>query len=92
MSEEIQREKIEKLIRKLKLKNEEWNALGVMILASRREIRKMERANAMPKFMQTLDNKIYTKLLKIAKERGITIQELIRTVIITDWLKHKDKP
>lgn len=37
MTEDVQREKILKLIKKLKLKNEEWNALGVMLLISRRE-------------------------------------------------------
>jgi len=37
MREDINREKIQKLLKKLKLKNEEWNALGVMLLISRRE-------------------------------------------------------
>jgi hypothetical protein len=37
MNEEIQREEIQKLIKKLKLKNTELNALGVMLLISRRE-------------------------------------------------------
>lgn len=37
MREDINREKIQKLIKKLKLKDEEWNALGVMLLISRRE-------------------------------------------------------
>jgi predicted DNA-binding ribbon-helix-helix protein len=41
----------------------------------------------MPKFMQTLDEEIYNKLQEIANNRGITIQELIRAVIIPDWLK-----
>jgi predicted DNA-binding ribbon-helix-helix protein len=41
----------------------------------------------MPKFMQTLDEEIYNKLQEIANSRGITIQELIRAVIIPDWLK-----
>jgi predicted DNA-binding ribbon-helix-helix protein len=41
----------------------------------------------MPKFMQTLDEEIYNKLQQIANNRGITIQELIRAVIIPDWLK-----
>lgn len=45
MSDEIQREKIQKLIKKLKLKNEEWNALGVMLLVSRREKMKGRRSN-----------------------------------------------
>lgn len=38
-----------------------------------------------PKFMQTLDNEIYKKLQEIASNRGITVQELIRAVIIPDW-------
>ncbi len=37
MNEEIRREEIQKLIKKLKLKNTELNALGVMLLISRRE-------------------------------------------------------
>jgi predicted DNA-binding ribbon-helix-helix protein len=35
----------------------------------------------MPKFMQTLDNEIYSKLDEIAKQRGISVQELIRAVM-----------
>jgi len=45
----------------------------------------------MPKFMQTLDEEIYDRLAEIAKSRGITIQELIRAVIIPDWLKEMKK-
>ena len=45
----------------------------------------------MPKFMQTLDEEIYNRLQEIANERGITIQELIRAVIIPDWLKQREK-
>ena len=41
----------------------------------------------MPKFMQTLDDEIYAKLAEIAKQRGISVQELIRAVIVPDWLK-----
>lgn len=36
-NEEIQREKILRMVKKIKLKNPEWNALGVMLLISRRE-------------------------------------------------------
>ena len=43
----------------------------------------------MPKFMQTLDEELYKQLQEIANERGITIQELIKAVIIPDWLKQK---
>jgi len=43
------------------------------------------------KFMQSLDPQVYAELRKIAKERGITMQELIRAVIVPDWM-HKDEP
>jgi len=36
--------------------------------------------------MQTLDDMIYRELEKIAKRRGITIQELIRAVIVPEWI------
>ena len=39
------------------------------------------------KFMQSLDPQIYTQLRKMAKDRGITMQELIRAVIVPDWMK-----
>jgi hypothetical protein len=44
----------------------------------------------MAKFMQTLDDEIYEKLSKIAKERGLTVQELIRAVIIPFWLGYQE--
>jgi len=34
------------------------------------------------KFMQSLDPQVYGELRKIAKDRGITMQELIRAVIV----------
>lgn len=37
--------------------------------------------------MQTLDDEIYKRLEQIAKQRGITVQELIRAVIIPDWMQ-----
>jgi len=45
----------------------------------------------MPKFMQTLEQPIYDKLEKTAKDKGITVQELIRAVIIPDWLEKQQK-
>ena len=42
-----------------------------------------------PKFMQTLDKEIYDKLQQIANERGIKVQELIRAVIVPEWLKNR---
>lgn len=41
--------------------------------------------------MQTLDEEIYNQLQEIANNRGITIQELIRAVIIPDWLREMRK-
>src|SRR6266496_5120721 len=38
------------------------------------------------KFMQSLDPQVYGELRKIAKDRGITMQELIRAVIVPDWM------
>jgi len=43
----------------------------------------------MPRFMQTLETDILNKLAIIAKERGITVQELIRAVIIPEWMKDR---
>ncbi len=40
----------------------------------------------LPKFMQTLDDVIYKELDKVARKRGITIQELIRAVIVPEWV------
>jgi hypothetical protein len=37
--------------------------------------------------MQSLDPEIYAQLRKMAKDRGITMQELIRAVIVPDWMK-----
>ena len=45
----------------------------------------------LPKFMQSLDQEILEKLSVIAKKRGITVQELIRAVIIPDWLKEQEQ-
>lgn len=48
--------------------------------------------DSMPKFMQSLDQEIYDKLQQIANARGIKVQELIRAVIVPDWLKiHEEK-
>ena len=39
------------------------------------------------KFMQTLDTDVYRQLNTLAKERGIPVQELLRAVILPDWMK-----
>jgi len=41
--------------------------------------------------MQSLGDAAYTKLRKIADERDITVQELIRAIVIPDWLKFAEK-
>jgi len=41
--------------------------------------------------MQSLGDAAYTKLRKIADERDITVQELIRAIVIPDWLKIVEK-
>jgi hypothetical protein len=51
----------------------------------------LEVSNKM-KFMQMLDSQTYRVLQKEAKNRGASIQELLRTVIIPDWLsEHRKK-
>jgi len=46
-----------------------------------------KRRKVPTKFMQSLDPQVYAELRKIAKDRGITMQELIRAVIVPDWMK-----
>ncbi len=38
------------------------------------------------KFMQVLDRAIFTQLKRLAKSRGVTVQELIRVLVIPDWM------
>ena len=42
---------------------------------------------AMPKFMQSLGAETYQRLTIEAKMRDVTVQSLIRTVIVPDWLR-----
>jgi len=41
----------------------------------------------MPKFMQSLGPDSYQRLALEAKARDVTVQSLIRTVIVPEWLK-----
>jgi predicted DNA-binding ribbon-helix-helix protein len=41
----------------------------------------------MPKFMQSLDAHVYHELKQIAKRKGISVQELIRAVIVPEWMR-----
>jgi hypothetical protein len=38
------------------------------------------------KFLQTLDTDIYNTLNIVAKENGIPVEELLRIVIVPDWM------
>ncbi|HZY48126.1 MAG TPA: hypothetical protein VFE96_10055 [Candidatus Bathyarchaeia archaeon] len=38
------------------------------------------------KFMQVLDRAVYQRLKELAIQRGVTVQELIRVLLIPDWL------
>ncbi len=39
------------------------------------------------KFMQTLSTETFAALQAISRERGISLQELIRAQVIPDWLR-----
>jgi len=43
------------------------------------------------KYLQTLSQEIYTELNRIAKEKGISIQVLIRAVIIPEWIRTQER-
>jgi hypothetical protein len=47
-------------------------------------VEKMPRNNK--KFMQTLETETYHVIAKEASQRGATVQELLRAVIIPEWL------
>jgi len=46
----------------------------------------------LPESMPTLDREVRTKLQGLAKEKGITPQELVRAVIVPEWLKSSSSP
>jgi hypothetical protein len=39
------------------------------------------------KFMQVLDRTIFLRLKALAKSRGVTVQELIRVLVIPEWMR-----
>ena len=49
----------------------------------------VELSGKMKKFLQSIDDNIYKQLEKHAEKRGIKVQELIRSIIIPDWLSKK---
>jgi len=46
----------------------------------------VELSGKMKKFLQSIDDNIFKQLKKEGDKRGIKVQELIRSVIIPDWL------
>jgi predicted DNA-binding ribbon-helix-helix protein len=43
------------------------------------------------KFMQSLEGPPFRKLKKIAKQRGVSLQGLIRAVVIPEWMREEEK-
>jgi len=43
------------------------------------------------KFMQVLDRGIFLKLKDMARNRGVTVQELIRVLVIPDWMRRSQE-
>ncbi len=41
----------------------------------------------MAKFMQSLNPEVYSELESMAEERKITVQELVRAIIIPEWMR-----
>ncbi len=39
------------------------------------------------KFMQTLDTDIYNTLNIVARENGIPVEELLRAVVVPEWME-----
>jgi predicted DNA-binding ribbon-helix-helix protein len=40
--------------------------------------------------MQTLDNRLFLELEKMARGRGITVQQLLRAVVVPEWFKNEN--
>jgi len=45
-----------------------------------------------PKFMLSMREKAFAVISSEAKSRGVTIQELLRAVIVPEWAKENLKP
>jgi hypothetical protein len=45
----------------------------------------------MAKILQTYDDKIFKLLEEDANKRGVSVQELVRSVIVPDWLKKEGR-
>ena len=46
----------------------------------------------MHKFMVALDEKVFGELHKRAKTRNISVQELLRAVVVPEWIREENEP
>jgi hypothetical protein len=45
------------------------------------------------KFMQTIERDVFRQLRETARERGVSVQELMRAVIVPEWMAgYRGKP
>jgi hypothetical protein len=51
----------------------------------------MTRDQVQPKFLQTLSPTVYGFLREEARRRGISVQQLLRAIIIPEWLEEQEK-
>ena len=42
------------------------------------------------KFMQTLDKRVYVQLKNLADNRGVSLQEFLRAIVVPYWMKHSN--
>jgi len=51
----------------------------------------MTRRQVQLKFMQTLSPTVYGFLREEARRRGISVQQILRAIIIPEWLEEQEK-
>jgi hypothetical protein len=51
----------------------------------------MTRRQVQLKFLQTLSPTVYGFLTEEARRRGISVQQLLRAIIIPEWLEEQEK-
>lgn len=56
------------------------------LFASSPLVRSKGKKKMNTKFMQTLEKDVYIDLSDLARERGVTIQEFLRAVVVPDWM------
>ncbi len=52
---------------------------------------RMTKSASSHKFLQSIDDDYFYVLGRAARTRGVTVQELIRAVIIPDWISNAKK-